>query len=368
MSGWRVAVAILLVVGGVALVAYFATRPRHPVVAPVAKVDPGEMVRTVAARFGCGPDRVTVEPGDELAGKPWVVTIHAPRGLRADRLVLDLEAAAHNQGGRLEPRPLTEAGGYGLARVDGEVTGRRLRVIVLGEPPAREARRPAATPSGGPELAIVLDDAGYSLAPLADIARLPKAVAVAVLPNAPFARETARELGHQGREVLLHMPMEPIASHGPDPGPGAVDVGLPDGEVERRVAAALDTVAVARGVNNHMGSRATADVPLMQAVMRVIKERGLYFLDSRTTPDTVAEKVARETGVPATHRDVFLDVVDEPDAVRAALAQAVARARAQGGAVAIGHVHPVTIAVLEAELPQVLEGVKLVPPSRLATR
>ena len=124
-------------------------------------------------------------------------------------------------------------------------------------------------------------------------------------------------------------------------------------------------VAAARGVNNHMGSRATADAPTMRDVMEVLRDHGLYFLDSRTTSETVAERVARENGVPALRRDVFLDVVSEPDAVRRALEQAVARARAQGSAVAIGHVHPLTLELLAVELPRIASEVKLVRPSQL---
>jgi hypothetical protein len=198
-----------------------------------------------------------------------------------------------------------------------------------------------------------------------EVERLPLTVAVAVLPNAAHSAEVARALGAQGREVLLHMPMEPLANHGPGPGDGAVEVGLPAGEIRVRLERALLVVAAARGVNNHMGSRATADAPTMRDVMTVLRDHGLYFLDSRTTSETVAERVARESGVPALRRDVFLDVVSEPDAVRRALEQAVARARAQGSAVAIGHVHPLTLELLAVELPRIASEVKLVRPSQL---
>jgi hypothetical protein len=103
----------------------------------------------------------------------------------------------------------------------------------------------------------------------------------------------------------------------------------------------------------------------MRDVMVVLAGHGLYFLDSRTTSETVAERVAHESGVPALRRDVFLDVVSDPDAVHRALEEAVARARAQGSAVAIGHVHPLTIELLAVELPRIAGEVKLVRPSQL---
>ena len=324
------------------------------------------MVREVAARFRCGPARVTSETSRDAAGALALVTVHAPRGFRVEPFVLDMEAAAHNLGGHLEPMPLLEKGGYGLARLDGEVGGVRWRVLVLGEElPVPPKPGVAGRALHGARLAVVLDDAGASIEVVREVERLPVEVAVAVLPNAARSAEVARGLGAQGRELLLHMPMEPVGDRGPGPGEGAVEVGLSAAEIRSRVERALAVVAGARGVNNHMGSRATADAAAMRAVMDVLRPRGLYFLDSRTTADTVAERTARECGVPALRRDVFLDVVSEPEAIRRALDQAVARARAEGTAVAIGHVHPITIEVLERELPRIGGEVRLVRPSQL---
>ncbi len=353
---------MLLAAAAVVYVALRVAKPRPVRAAPKAVA----VVRDVAARFRCDPARVTSESVRDAAGSLALVTVHAPRGFQVERFVLDLEAAAHNLGGRLEPMPLLEKGGYGLARLDGEVAGVRWRVLVLGEElpaaPKTRAGRPAVR---GARLAIVLDDAGSSIEVVREVEGLPLAVAVAVLPNAARSAEVARGLGAQGRELLLHMPMEPVGNRGPGPGEGAVEVGLPAAEIRFRVERALEVVAGARGVNNHMGSRATADAAAMRAVMDVLRPRGLYFLDSRTTADTVAEQIARASGVPALRRDVFLDVVSEPEAIRRALDQAVARARAEGSAVAIGHVHPITIEVLERELPRIGGEVRLVRPSQL---
>ncbi len=362
-----VAAAALVLLAG-ALVFYLAWRWSRPRPAPALQTAV-EVVREVAGRLGCPGARVISETTNDRQGLLEVVTVHAPRGFPTERFTLDLEAAAHNLGGRLEPRPLTEKGGYGLAMLEGAVGGARWRVLVLGEepPPRRAARATPGVRAGGGEarLAVVLDDAGSSEAVVREVERLPLAVAVAVLPNASYSAQVARALGAQGREILLHMPMEPLANHGPGPGSGAVEVGLPPDENCARVEQALQVVVGARGVNNHMGSRATADTVTMREVMVVLKRHDLFFLDSRTTSETVGERVAQESGVPALHRDVFLDVVSDPDAIRRALEQAVARARAQGRAVAIGHVHPLTIELLAAELPKVAEEVKLVRPSQL---
>lgn len=357
------ALALVILVAGAAAVGYLAWRSSRGG-SPPPEVSPVEVVADVAGRLGCARERVV---GERAEGEPaaWIVTVHAPRGFPADRFALDLQAAAHNLGGRLEPRPLAEKGGYGLARLDGTVEGVQWRVVVVGEepPPPRKTPRQARTEPA--RLSIVLDDAGNSLEPLVALARLPRAVAVAVLPNAAHSADMARALNEQGREVLLHLPMEALPNGGPPPGDGAIEVGLPSGEIRARVARALDIVAGARGVNNHMGSLATADRAVMDAVMRELEGRGVFFLDSRTTSDSVAEEAAREAGVPALRRDVFLDVTDDPESVRLALRDAVSRARAQGHAVAIGHVHPVTLEVLGRELARGLDGVELVPPSRL---
>ncbi len=331
----------------------------------IATPNPGEVVSAVASRHGCPPDRLTVKSPAESGAASWAITLHAPRGFDVSRFQLDLEAEVHNLGGRIEPRSLTERGGYGLARLEGEIGGEAVQVLVLGEPPPkpRASRREKKADHG--LLAIVLDDAGYSLDPVREIARLPREVAVAVLPNATHSREVARALGAQARELLVHMPMEPLPGHGPGPGEGAVLVGQEPAEIERRVESAFEVVAGAVGLNNHMGSRATADGEAMRAVMKALGRRGAYFLDSRTTAESVAEQSARAAGVPALRRNVFLDVADEPTAVRAALRDALAMARSEGRAVAIGHVHPVTLEVLAQELHEDLGGVRLVAPSRL---
>lgn len=345
----------------VGLVVFMALRP-SPQRAPVAEPALRELVLELAQQAGCRPERVEF---DEEEGQPSrvSVTLRAPAGFNLKRFVLAVEAAAHNSGGRVEALPLAEGGGYGLARLEGSLAGERVRIIVLGERPRRQVARAGTSPS--PRLAVVLDDAGNSLDVVPRVAALPPAVAVAVLPNAPHAAEVARALGGE-REVLLHMPMEPGPGTVPGPGPGALTVGLGPEEVRDRLEAALAVVPLARGVNNHMGSRATTDRQLMGLFMEELRRRGMYFIDSRTTPDSVALVVARQVGVPAAERDVFLDVVVEPEAIRRALQRAVGDARTAGWALAIGHVHPVTIATLEVELPRLAaEGVRLVPPSRV---
>jgi len=232
--------------------------------------------------------------------------------------------------------------------------------------PAGERPREAA-PGTAPRAAVVIDDLGNELAPARRIAAWSVPVAGAVLPDLRWSAASAETLTRGGKEVLLHLPMEPDGYPRVRPGPGLVLRSQSDAEIERLVEEDLATVPGAVGVNNHMGSAATADARVMRAVSRVLSRRGLFFLDSRTTLATVAEKTVEQASVPAVSRRVFLDDAANEDAIRAQLEELVRRAKLEGEAVAIGHPYPVTLYVLEKELPRLGErGVKLVRVSELA--
>ncbi len=161
--------------------------------------------------------------------------------------------------------------------------------------------------------------------------------------------------------------MEPLDPHA-KPGPGLVRTAMTSAEIGEVLAADLEDVPGAAGVNNHMGSKATADRRTMDAVLSILAKRGLFFLDSRTTAFTVAAREAGRLGVPCRSRSVFLDDVPEESAILGQLDRAVAEARSEGAAVAIGHPHSATLAVLERELPRLREeGVRLVAVSELLT-
>ena len=240
-------------------------------------------------------------------------------------------------------------------------------------PPTRGAARvptESAQPGPGaparPGLAILIDDLGNDPAPARRIAGWPEPVSGAVLPGLAYSAASAKALSDGGKQVLLHLPMEPQGYPRVRPGPGVVLRAQSDGEIERTLESDLATVPGAAGVNNHMGSAATADPRVMHAVARVLSRRGLFFVDSRTTEATVAERTAEEESVPSARRRVFLDDVATEAAVRAQLDEAIARAKAEGGAIAIGHPYPATLSVLEKELPGMAErGVRLVKVGEL---
>ena len=213
-----------------------------------------------------------------------------------------------------------------------------------------------------PLIAIVIDDVGLDRPHSKRAWELPGPLTMSFLPYAKDLREQARAARARGQELMLHLPMEPGGRA--DPGPNALLVTLSDSELKHRVTTALDSFDGYVGVNNHMGSRFTAYRPGMEAVLRQFKERGLLFLDSRTTPSSVGDQVAQEIGVPSVARNVFLDDDESIDAVRRKLAETEGVARRQGFAVAIGHPHEATIQALAEWLPAVAaKGFALAPLS-----
>jgi len=222
--------------------------------------------------------------------------------------------------------------------------------------PGPVVRRPA----GRPTLAVIVDDLGLNAPATRRAIRLPGPLTLAFLPYGESTPELAREARAAGHQVFLHLAMEPLG--GEDPGPMALLSSLGPEELRRRLLWALGRVPGAAGVNNHMGSRLTADPRAMAVVMGELGRLGLPFVDSMTTASSVAARVALEGGVVATARDVFLDNDPAPTAILAQLERAERLARRTGSAVAIGHPYPSTLQVLAGWLPGAVErGLRLVP-------
>lgn len=313
----------------------------------------GARVLAVARRHGVAAHAVQADESirkvDGQFVRKWTVTV--PDAASVARVADGLEAEAE----RWDASVHREVVGDNVVsvRVDlgMEVLDVRIRaaprptaVTVAATPTPEPRRRPE--PGSRGQLAVILDDAGYSLEQLEAVASLPRPVAVAVLPHLPNSSRWAVRMHEAGHEVLLHLPMEPEDPHG-RPGPGAVRVSMSEGEIRTAVRSAMNSVPHLVGVNNHMGSKATADLRTMTWVLQEIAVRGLYFADSRTTAATVAEDAARAQGVPTARRHVFLDNDQSPAAIQRQLETAVELARLDGWAVAIGHVHPTTVSVLE---------------------
>jgi polysaccharide deacetylase 2 family uncharacterized protein YibQ len=217
----------------------------------------------------------------------------------------------------------------------------------------------AAPSPGAPRLAIIIDDCGQSPDTEHGFIALPAALTLSVLPHVRYGTQIARDADAAGKGVMLHLPMEPLS--GADPGPGRITVGMNDDAITAQVRDDLASVPLARGVNNHEGSRATADDRVMRAVASVLAERRLFFIDSRTGSASVAERDTSAAGVPTAGRDVFLDNVAEVDATEAQLRRAAQLAKSKGSAIAIGHPRPTTLIAVRTLLPELEhDGIKLV--------
>ncbi len=213
---------------------------------------------------------------------------------------------------------------------------------------------------------IVIDDMGRDLEAAHELLALDYPLTFSILPYLQHTRETALEVHRSGREVMLHLPMEPEASTHTSPGEGALRVGMSDAEVQKIVAADLATVPFAAGVNNHMGSRATQDPALMADLMNILAERRLYFIDSRTTGASAALEAAQRRGLPSFYRSVFLDNTESVDYTLSQLREFRRKVEQEGVALAIGHPHPTTIAALAKFLPELDRAdIEIVPPSQI---
>ncbi len=221
-----------------------------------------------------------------------------------------------------------------------------------------------------PVISLIIDDLGPSYADGRRVLELPGPVVVALLPGTPYARRLARDAGNADREILLHLPMQPI--NGADPGPCAVLLDMEERELRDVLDRAFAEIPGAIGLNNHMGSLITQHPGHMTWLMRALRERDpeLVFVDSRTSAQSIAVLIAEEHAVPHLERDVFLDNERDEASIRRQFRRLVASARRNGSAVGIGHPYPETLDMLEQELPVLLDGqdVKLVSLRELLER
>jgi polysaccharide deacetylase 2 family uncharacterized protein YibQ len=216
-----------------------------------------------------------------------------------------------------------------------------------------------------PMIAIVIDDMGVDRKKSARALMLPPPVTMSYLPYSPDIADQVAAAKKERHELLVHMPMQPDRATA-DPGPGYLGTDMSPLALHDRVEKNLSAFSGYIGVNNHMGSKFTCDREGLNVVMSVLAERKLMFLDSRTSPDSVAEDAARKHHLLTTHRDVFIDNDESPAAVQKEIARIEAIAKHYGTAIAIGHPKHVTLTALELWLPTIKDkGFDLVPLSRI---
>jgi len=219
-----------------------------------------------------------------------------------------------------------------------------------------------------PIIAIVIDDMGVNREVSARAVENLQAITMSYLPYAKDVElqvATAKEKGH---EILLHLPWEPNRATA-NAGPNKLLTKDTKEELQKNIAINLDKFKDYVGVNNHMGSKFSGYRPGIELVMEELKQRGKFFLDSKTIASSMAEKIAREYSIPTTHRNVFLDHIETKDFVKKALLEVESIARRTGSAVAIGHPKEITVAALEAWLPTLeAKGFKVVKLQEVITK
>jgi len=217
-----------------------------------------------------------------------------------------------------------------------------------------------------PKLAVIIDDFGYSMnETINGFLSLKEAFTAAVIPGRPYSTQVDERLNNKSIQTLIHMPMVTVTNATSEPDYALSD-DLSDGEIERRLRKARKDVPKAVGMNNHQGSGGTQSRKVMTGVADFLIGQKMFFIDSRTIAASVGESVAKERYLPTNSRDVFLDEVDDQEAIAGELFRLARIAKEQGEAIGIGHCRPNTLKTMKKYLPALAEaGFDLVPVSKL---
>jgi polysaccharide deacetylase 2 family uncharacterized protein YibQ len=282
-------------------------------------------------------------------GETWTVSVPAEMALPS--IHLSLQEEMNRIGAAILNAETDPATGNTLLKIgDDDSCYYQIRLI-----PLKKEENDAG------KIALVIDDFGDRLDDMEyAFFDLDGKITVSVLPGRKFSAKVAREANERGREVILHLAMEPLQAAFREDG-FIILTKMPRERIRSTFQKALNQVPSAVGVNNHMGSRATSDRQTMTDVMECIRQKGLYFVDSYTVASSVAYTVAREMGVPTARRDVFLDVDGSEASIRRKLGELALKAKRNGRAVGIGHCHRNMLSALQKEMPRIQEqGLKFV--------
>jgi polysaccharide deacetylase 2 family uncharacterized protein YibQ len=215
-------------------------------------------------------------------------------------------------------------------------------------------------------MAIVIDDLGEDSHVSQELLHLNVPLTFSILPFTSHARSIAEKAHQMGREVILHLPMEPHGYPKANPGEGALFHSMDEKKLLRQLSRDIEAVPHVKGVSNHMGSRLMEDAEKMKIILSDLRRRGLFFLDSRTTPDTVGFRVARSLGLRAAEKTLFLDHSQDEKDIKKKIEELIHFSLSAEKAIGIGHPYPSTIKSLKEMLPRIRDkGIKIVPLSAL---
>jgi len=243
--------------------------------------------------------------------------------------------------------------------------------FIPAHPPAPKASLPPSEPLPSktglrPRIAIVIDDLGGEGEISQELLQWNFPITFSILPFTAHAKSLASEAHQRGNEVILHLPMEPYGYPKTKPGKGVLLHDMNQETLRRQLLQDIEEVPHIQGVSNHMGSRLMEDPGRLKIILSELKKRDLFFLDSRTSPQTVGLQTARSLGLKAGERSVFLDHSQGEEAVKRSLEKLIRVALSTGKAIGIGHPHASTIKSLKEMIPKIQEkGIEIVPVSAL---
>ena len=233
-------------------------------------------------------------------------------------------------------------------------------------PLPKEKKSPKTTPDEtSPRIALIVDDIGYDRAVVKKLLGLNLPITLSILPKSPFTKSIVHEARKYHVEIMLHQPMEPFEYPRINPGPGTLLTSMTPDELVRQLVQNLEEMPFVSGVNNHMGSRMTASESQMRQVFSVLKQRNLFFVDSRTTEKTICRPSANLLQIPFGERDVFIDHFQDNDFIKKQLYELVRIATTHGEAIGIAHPYTRTYQVLKTILPDLKQKVRFVPVSEM---
>jgi polysaccharide deacetylase 2 family uncharacterized protein YibQ len=215
-----------------------------------------------------------------------------------------------------------------------------------------------------PKIAIVIDDLGGENKISQELVRWRLPLTFSILPFAPYSKSLAEEAHRRGKEIVLHLPMEPRGYPEIKPGEGVLLREMNESKLLHQLSKDIEAVPNIKGVSNHMGSRLMEDPEKIRIVFSELKKRGLFFLDNRTTPQTVGLEVAQSIGLKAMERTLFIDHSSDEGEIKQKLERLIQFSLSTGKAIGIGHPHPSTLKSLKEMIPKMKEkGIDIVPLS-----
>jgi polysaccharide deacetylase 2 family uncharacterized protein YibQ len=216
------------------------------------------------------------------------------------------------------------------------------------------------------KVAIIIDDLGWNKESADALLNIDAPICFAILPHLPFSKIIADEAGLKHRDVLLHLPMEPHGYPDKDPGMKPLTDDMNKDDMESLIKDYISEIPHIVGINNHMGSKFTENEKGMRYVMEILKDKNLFFVDSFTTPKSLAYHIAKESGVKTARRQVFLDNEEDEEYIKGQIEKLIIIAQRDNTAIGIGHPHPQTINALQKMVPLMKEkGIEIVPVSEL---